>query len=189
MNLGWWQQILGFLLVGFVAVYSVSCSPATPAATGKSAETPANKATKPAVPATVDRLIGPMVRIRDTTFTVDVADSLEIRAKGLSGRASLPPGAGMLFIFEDTGFHTFWMKGMMFPLDLIWIGEQCTVESIIPRVPPPGPEQSDSDLPRFRPTQPVRYVLEINGGEAAAANIQVGDPVYFVGSLQGRFGC
>ena len=62
-------------------------------------------------------------------------------------------------------------------------------ESISPNVPPPTPEQADSDLPRFRPTQPVRYVLEINGGEAAAANIQVGDPVAFSGSLKDRFGC
>ena len=95
----------------------------------------------------------------------------------------------MLFIFEDTGLHTFWMKGMMFSLDLIWIGEQCIVESITPRAPPPRPEQADSDLPRFRPTQPVRYVLEINGGEAEAANIRVGDPVAFDGSLRDRFGC
>ena len=189
MNGSWWQQILGFWLVGFVAVYFISCTPAIPAATGESAETPANTATEPAVPATAEPLTGPMVRIGETSFTVDLADSLEIRAKGLSGRASLPPGAGMLFIFEDSGFHTFWMKGMMFSLDLIWIGEQCTVESITPRAPPPRPEQADSDLPRFRPTKPVRYVLEINGGEAEAANIRVGDPVAFVGSLRGRFGC
>ncbi len=131
---------------------------------------------------------GPVVRIGEATFTVEVADNLEARAKGLSGRANLPPGEGMLFIFEDTRVHTFWMKDMIFPLDLVWIGEQCTLENITPNVPAPTPEQADSDLPRFRPPQPVKYVLEINGGEAAAANIQVGDPVVFSGSLR-RFGC
>ncbi len=131
---------------------------------------------------------GPVVRIGETTFTVEVAEKLEARTRGLSGRTSLPPGEGMLFIFEDTRIHTFWMKDMMFPLDLVWIGEQCTVENITPNVPPPAPEQADSDLPRFRSPQPVRYVLEINAGEAAA-NIQVGDPVAFAGSLKGRFGC
>ena len=55
-------------------------------------------------------------------------------------------------------------------------------------VPPPTPEQADSDLPRFSSPQPVRYVLEINAGEAAA-NIQVGDLVAFAGSLKDRFGC
>jgi len=123
---------------------------------------------------------------------VEVVDTPAARARGLSGRASLPPGEGMLFVFEDTQIHTFWMKDMMFPLDLVWIGEQCNVDSITPDVPPPTPEQADSDLPRFHPPQPVRYVLEINGGEAAAANIQVGDPVAFSGSqgsLPGTLGC
>ena len=130
-----------------------------------------------------------MVSIGETTFPVEVADTLDARVKGLSGRASLPPGSGLLFVFEDTGIHTIWMIDMMFPLDLVWIGEQCAVEHITPNAPPPAPEQPDSDLPRFRPTQPVMYVLEINGGEAAASQIQVGDPVAFSGSLQGRFGC
>ena len=132
---------------------------------------------------------GPMVRVGEATFTVEVAEKVEARTQGLSGRASLPPGGGMLFIFEDTRVHTFWMKGMMFPLDLVWIGEQCMVESITPNALAPASEQSDSDLPRFRSPQPVRYVLEINAGEAAAANIQVGDSVAFSESLKVKFGC
>lgn len=184
----WWQQALVFLLVGLAAACTTSGSPATPEATGEPTETPKNMATSPAAPPTKEPPADPLVQIGETTFIVEVAEKLEARTRGLSGRASLPPGGGMLFIFEDTRIHTFWMKDMMFPLDLVWIGEQCTVENITPNVPPPTPEQADSDLPRFRSPQPVRYVLEINAGEAAA-NIQVGDPVAFAGSLKDRFGC
>ncbi len=184
-----WQQALVFLLVGLAAACITSGSPATPEANGEPAETPKNTATSPAAPPTKEPPAGPMVQIGETAFAVEVADKLEARTRGLSGRANLPPGEGMLFIFEDTRVHTFWMKDMMFPLDLVWIGEQCTVENITPNVPPPTPEQADSDLPRFRSPQPVRYVLEINAGEAAAANIQVGDSVAFFGSLNGRFCC
>ncbi len=184
----WWQLALLFFLVGLGVACTTSGSPATPEATGEPAETPTNTATGPAAPPTEVPPAGPMVRIGETTFTVEVAEKLEARTRGLSGRASLPPGEGQLFIFEDTRIHTFWMKDMMFPLDLVWIGEQCTVESISPNVSPPTSEQADSDLPRFRSPQPVRYVLEINAGEAAA-NIQVGDLVAFAGSLKDRFGC
>ncbi len=196
----WWQQALVFLLVGLAAACTTSGSPATPEATGepaeitkntapgKPAETPKNTATRPTATPTKEPPADPLDQIGETTFIVEVAENLEARTRGLSGRASLPPGGGMLFIFEDTRIHTFWMKGMMFPLDLVWIGEQCTVENITPNAPPPAPEQTDSDLPRFRSPQPVRYVLEINAGEAAA-NIQVGDSVAFAGSLKDRFGC
>ena len=184
----WWQRALVFLLVGLAAACNSSGFPATPEATREPTETPPVTATVPVAPPTEVPPAGPMVRIGETTFTVEVAEKLEARTRGLSGRASLPPQMGMLFIFEDTRIHTFWMKDMLFPLDLVWIGEQCTVESITPNVPPPAPEQADRDLPRFRPTQPVRYVLEVNAGEAAA-DIQVGDSVAFAGSLQGTFGC
>ena len=197
----WWQQVLVFLLVGLASACNSPGFPPTsektggPAGTpankapGKPAETPESTATGSAAPPTEMPSAGPMVRIGEATFPVEVAEKLEARTQGLSGRASLPPAEGMLFIFEDTRIHTFWMKGMMFPLDLVWIGEQCMVESITPSAPAPASEQSDSDLPRFRSPQPVRYVLEINAGEASAANIQVGDPVAFSGSLKGRFGC
>ncbi len=184
----WWQQALVFLLVGLAAACTTSGSPATPEANGEPAETPTNMATGLAAPPTKEPPAGPMVRIGETTFTVEVAEKVEARTRGLSGRASLPPGEVMLIIFEDTRIHTFWMKDMMFSLDLVWIGEQCTVENITPNVPPPTPEQADSDLPRLRSPQPVRYVLEVNAGEAAA-NIQVGDSVAFFGSLNGRFCC
>ncbi len=165
MRASWWRQALVFLLVGV----ATACTTVNPPI----AEPPG----------------GPTVRIGETAFAVEVADNLESRVKGLSGRASLPPRVGMLFIFEDPGIHTFWMNDMMFPLDMVWIGEQCAVESITPNVSPPAPEQPDGDLPRFRPTQAVRYVLEVNGGETKTAQIQVGDSVDFSGSLEGRFGC
>ena len=194
MSGSWWRQVLVFLLVGLATACAISGSSATPTATGEPAETPPNTAIGPVVSPpdgspTAEPPPGPMVRIGEATFTVEVAETLAARARGLSGRSGLPAGEGMLFIFEDSRVHTFWMKDMMFPLDLVWIGEKCTVENITPNVPPPTPEQADGDLPRFRPAQPVRYVLEINGGEAAAANIQVGDLVAFSGSLGGRFGC
>ena len=193
MNGNWDKYTLVWLLLGFLSGFTISCggsaSPTIPAAAGESIATPTRPPTQVAAPPTKDPPLGPTVRIDEAEFTVEVADNSEARARGLSGQARLPSGGGMLFVFQESRVHTFWMKGMLFPLDLVWIGEECTVDNITANVPFPTPEQADSDLPRFRPPLPVRYVLEIPGGQAAASQLQVGDPVTFGGSINGSFGC
>src|ERR1044071_5405536 len=52
---------------------------------------------------------------------VEIADTDQKRSLGLGGRASLAPDAGMLFIMPQRKKPTFWMKGMLIPLDFIWI--------------------------------------------------------------------
>jgi uncharacterized membrane protein (UPF0127 family) len=81
------------------------------------------------------------------------------------------------------------MNKMHFPLDMLWIGANCTVMDISVQVPPPDPEEANPNLPLYSPNTPVRHVLEINGGAAADAGISIGDPVIFAGRLEGRYGC
>ncbi len=130
-----------------------------------------------------------MVTIDDATFTVDVADTGAARAQGLSGRPSLDPGTGMLFIFDEERNLTFWMKEMRFPLDIVWIRSDCTIADITRNVPIPEPNQSLAQLPRFSPSVPSQYVLEINAGVAEGAGLDIGDAVAFTGTLKGQYGC
>ena len=129
------------------------------------------------------------VRVGDASFTVEVADKPELRYQGLSGRPALPAGTGMLFVFQREGTHTFWMKDMRFPLDMMWIDAACTVVHVTRNVPPPEPGQALSDLPTYGPTTSVLYVLEINAGAAGLAGVRLGDPVRFIGGLAGKYGC
>ncbi len=130
-----------------------------------------------------------LVRVDGAEFPVELAITPEQRSQGLSGRDSLPPGTGMLFVFETEGNHIFWMKDMRFPLDLIWISAECVVVEVVADAPPPEPGQSTIDLPRYTPSDPARHVLEINAGEADRAGIGPGDSVEFAGSLRGTSGC
>jgi uncharacterized protein len=107
----------------------------------------------------------------------------------LSGRPSLAPGTGMLFIFERENLYNFWMKDMRFALDMVWVSADCVVADVIQNVPPPEPGQAVADLPTYSPSEPVQYVLEINAGEAESADIRHGDQVEFGGSLAGNYGC
>src|SRR3989338_6300413 len=72
--------------------------------------------------------------IGNTSVAVDVASTTAARERGLSGRAALPAGRGMLFVFQEDGFWGFWMNDMNFPIDIIWAdasGSVITVASSV----------------------------------------------------------
>ena len=143
--------------------------------------------TAPPTPTPVE--LGPAVMIGDVVLPVELAITREEQRQGLSDRPSLAPGTGMLFVFESDGRRQFWMKNMHFPLDMVWIGSDCAVGEISGDVPAPPPGTDDSDVVRVSPEQEAQYVLEINGGEAAALGLAANDMVSFVGSIAGQYGC
>lgn len=91
----------------------------------------------------------------------------------------MPLDEGMLFIFQSEGQHSFWMRGMLFPLDFIWISSDRSVVDITADVPAPAPGVPDGELPHYRPDQAVLYVLELNAGVVREAGVQIGDAVTF----------
>ncbi|EKE19037.1 MAG: Secreted protein containing DUF192 [uncultured bacterium] len=109
------------------------------------------------------------VKVGKQVFYVEVVSSREKLEKGLGGRERLCDSCGMLFKFETAGIHSFWMKDMMIPLDMIWIheGRIVHIEKEIPftfKSTLRSPMNSDA-------------VLEINAGKADEAGINVGDQV------------
>ncbi len=106
------------------------------------------------------------------TVSVEIARSDPDRAKGLMYRRELAADAGMLFLFEETAAHPFWMKNTLIPLDMIFIGEDGRVAGIVARAVP-------GDLSPRSAGGPSRYVLEVNGGWAEAHGVGAGDRVRF----------
>ena len=125
------------------------------------------------------------VVIGGVSFEAELAVDPSDRAKGLSGRASLKPMTGMLFVFESPTASSFWMKEMRFPLDFVWIGEDCAVVDITAEVPAPTPGTVLADLPRYSSLAPAAYNFEINAGEAGKYGLAVGDPVRIYGMAAG----
>jgi hypothetical protein len=119
------------------------------------------------------------VRIGDLTIHAEVANTPAERVPGLGGRDSLPHDAGMLFVHVDERQRTFWMRGMRFALDFVWISADRRVVELIENVPPPAPGTPDSELETLRPDAPAQYVLEVNAGVVAEAGIAIGDAVAF----------
>jgi uncharacterized membrane protein (UPF0127 family) len=106
---------------------------------------------------------------------VEVVRTDADRARGLMYRTALAEGAGMLFVFEETGEHAFWMKNTLIPLDMIFIDDSGRVTGVVERATPGSLEP--------RSGGPSRYVLEVNGGWAAARGVAAGDQVRFEGVL------
>ena len=132
---------------------------------------------------------GPVVRIGGASYRVDLAVLPEERSQGLSGRETMAPDEGMLFVFEEERVLHFWMKEMRFPLDIIWIDAQCSLVSVAADVPTPPPNASNDEIPRAQSPSPARFVLEVNAGEAARNGLSPGDPVEFRGTIAGQYGC
>jgi uncharacterized membrane protein (UPF0127 family) len=101
------------------------------------------------------------------TFAVEVADDDAERAKGLMFRASMDPGAGMLFVYETPRRAMFWMKNTLIPLDMIFADATGTVTRVHANAVP-------GDLTPIDGGDSVQFVLEINGGLAEQVGIIAG---------------
>ena len=102
-------------------------------------------------------------------FLVDLARNPEEWAKGLSGRTQLPESHGLFFIYSSTEPRSFWMKGMVFPIDIVYIDDSNSVVKIAKNVPPMMP---DDDVKLYPSGTPIKYALELNAGESS--NIRTG---------------
>jgi len=107
-------------------------------------------------------------------FTVEIADTIPLRERGLSGRERLEEGRGMLLVFGAPARYGFWMKGMKFAIDFVWVNDDKVVGTT-ENVPPP--KGSLFSLPIYYPPEEVDMVLEVAAGTVARLGIHEGDVV------------
>lgn len=103
---------------------------------------------------------------------IEVADDNLKRARGLMYRASIPDNGGMFFIHDREEVQSYWMKNTYIPLDILFIDANLEIETIHHNTTPLR-EWS------YASTQPVLYVLEVNGGFCNRHSIQKGDRVAY----------
>jgi uncharacterized protein len=119
----------------------------------------------PAAQISIDAADGPRV------LTVEIAADESTREKGLMWRTQLAPDAGMLFDYHRAQPVAFWMKNTPLPLDMIFIRADGTISTIVTNTTP----FSEDNIPSL---EPVRAVLEINGGRAGELGLHSGDTVH-----------
>lgn len=111
--------------------------------------------------------------VGNNMFKAEIADTPAKQAHGLSGRFRLAKDKGMLFVFKGLEKRGFWMAGMKFPLDIIWISNG-KITGISENLPP---ARSMIGAPTYYSPEPADWVLEINAGLAGELGIKAGDLV------------
>lgn len=100
-------------------------------------------------------------------FDVYLATSPEQQRRGLMFVRNLPERTGMLFVYDDAGIRSMWMKNTYISLDIVFARADGSISSVIHGAQPLS-KRSLSAI------EPVRFVLELNAGVARRLNIGPG---------------
>ena len=113
------------------------------------------------------------LRFGDGVFTARVVKSQDHREKGLSGTRSLRESQAMIFVFPIQEKWSISMKGMNYPLDIIWLDDEKNVIFIVKNADP------ESYPKRFSPRSDAKYVVEVPAGTVAKKSITIGTAAIF----------
>ena len=109
------------------------------------------------------------LQVGSKTVKAEVVQTPEKLFLGLGGRSELPWGTGMLFLMPRPAIQEFCMRGMLIPIDIIWIYRQQIIGFALNLQP--------DDLGTFISPGPADQVLEVPAGFVAASGLKVGDQV------------
>ncbi|PID52736.1 MAG: hypothetical protein CR972_00470 [Candidatus Moraniibacteriota bacterium] len=113
------------------------------------------------------------ITIGKKDVSVEIVRTNAEMAKGLSGRKELCEMCGMLFVFDDLKTRHFWMKDMLFDIDIIWISDNEIVH-ITENVDHRGGKREIAHS-----IYKVNRVLEVPAGFVSQNEVHVGQKVKY----------
>ena len=116
------------------------------------------------------------VTVNNFDLTVYLAMTNEQIIKGLVIKNQLKENEGMLFVYQLPAKYTFSMRGMKFPIDIIWLDNARKVIHIEHSL---EPCPSDIDCPKFIPSAAALYVLETIAGFSKRHDVNIGTQIHF----------
>ena len=97
------------------------------------------------------------IRIGDVTAEVELAFGPKEQEQGLMYRTSMEEDHGMLFVYKEPDFLTFWMKNTRLPLSIAFIKTDGTIDVIRDMKP------LDTSV-RYHSKHQCQFALEMNQG-------------------------
>jgi uncharacterized membrane protein (UPF0127 family) len=116
------------------------------------------------------------VSIEGYELSAEIPVTGELMSKGLSVKNQLRENESMLFVFEEPLRHTFWMRDMKFPIDIIWLDSNGKIVHIEENL---MPCPLVLICPSYAPNADSQYVLETIAGFAQRHNISLGATIKF----------
>jgi uncharacterized membrane protein (UPF0127 family) len=117
---------------------------------------------------------GGIVVAKGQRFLAEVARTPQEQARGLMHRQALAKDRCMIFLYNEDGYHSIWMKNCLISLDIAWLKEDGTVVEIQEHAPPCSPLRGD-DCPTYGGSVPARHFVEFPTGTVRRIGLKKGD--------------
>lgn len=114
------------------------------------------------------------LHLGDGVFTARVAKTQEERTKALTGTHSLGNEQAMILVFDTDGKWPISMKGMKYPLDIVWLDKDKKVVYIVKNATP-----ESYPYETFTPKADARYVVEVVAGTTGKKSIVINGTASF----------
>ncbi len=109
------------------------------------------------------------LNIGDGIFTAKLANTPDLRDKGLGGLTNLSADQALIMAYPSDSKWQIWMKDMKIPIDIIWLNQDRRIVYIVTNV---SPDNGTDNV--FEPKTDSRYVIELPAGSVSNLNIKVG---------------
>jgi len=123
-----------------------------------------------------DRYLQSNISIDGFSLAADLALTSEQKEKCISVKDKLRENEAMLFVFEESAKHSFWMKDMKFPIDIMWLDSDGKVVHVEKRL---EPCISVFTCTSYSPSRDSQFVLETVAGFTQRHNVSVGTDIGF----------
>lgn len=118
------------------------------------------------------------ILINGKKLQIELMQTEEEKTKGLSDRKNLCSNCGLLFVYDNKGIYSFWMRRMYFDIDILWLNGDRVVDITYDAK---KPEAAEFEAPRtiYQNKVPADKVLEVNAGWVEKNGIKIGDIVKY----------
>jgi uncharacterized membrane protein (UPF0127 family) len=119
------------------------------------------------LPADAARFI--TVKVGGHALNAEVATTDAEREKGLMFREKMGANDGMVFVFDEPGYHSMWMRNTLIPLSVAFVDKAGTILNILDMEPRTESLNTAAG--------PASYAIETNKGWFAHRKVKAGDKV------------